>query len=102
MKTFEIPLNPYAEKFQIDINGQSYFMRTHWNDALACWTLDLGHSAEKLLICNMALVAGRNLLMQHEHLNLGFELWVQVDGKPEADVGIEGFGAESALLVVIR
>lgn len=102
MKVFEIPLQPNAEKFQIEINGTNYFMRTHWNDALNCWTLDLGHSAEKLLICNLALVAGCNLLMQHEHLNLGFELWVQVDGKPEADIGIEGFGAESALMVVIR
>lgn len=100
MKTFELPLNPYAETFQVEIGGKSYMMRTHWNNALQRWTMDLGTSNERWMICNMALVAGQNLLMQHDHLKLGFQLWVQMDGKPEEEPGIEGFGKESTLLVV--
>ena len=99
---FEIPLSPFAESFQIEINSATYYMRTHWNGALQRWTLDIGRSADNWIICNIALVAGQNLLMQHDHMKLGFELWVQVDGQPEEDVGIEGFGEESALLVIVR
>ena len=101
MSIYRIPLNAYAEQFQIEIDGTNYHMRTHWNEALGRWTLDLGTGGEHWLICNMAMVAGVNMLSQHEHLGLGFGMYVQVDGDPTADVGAEGFGEGSELLVVV-
>ena len=99
---YRVPLNPFAEQFQIEINGTNYLIRTHWNEAIKRWTIDLGTSGEHWLICNMAMVAGVDLLAQHAHLGLGFKMLVQVDGDSAADVGAEGFGDGSELFVVIE
>lgn len=99
---FRIPLNAFAEQFQIEIDGKTYQMRTHWNDPTKRWTLDIGRSGEEWLVCNIALVAGVDLLAQHRHLGFTFGLYVQVDGDPYADVGEDGFGDEASLLVVLE
>lgn len=79
MKTYEIPLNSFAEEFNVEINGVNYLLRTKWNEPLQAWTLDIGRSENEWLIRNLALVTGENLLQQYEHLKLGFGLIVVTD-----------------------
>ena len=45
---------------------------------------------------------GQNLLMQYEHLKLGFSLWLQVDGLPEAEAGYENLGTEARLFAEVE
>lgn len=52
MKTFEIPLNTFAEEFNVEINSVNYLLRTKWNEPLQAWTLDIGRSENDWLIRN--------------------------------------------------
>lgn len=101
MAVFEIPLNNRPEKFEIEIAGQQYVMRTHFNVPMNRWTLDIGRSETEWLIRNLALVNGQDLLMQYEHLNLGFGLHVFVDGEPMGEATFENAGTDAHLLVTI-
>lgn len=100
MKTFEIPLNAFAEEFNVEIQGVNYLLRTKWNEPLQAWTLDIGRSENDWLIRNLALVAGENLLQQYEHLKLGFGLIVVTDGDENADPTETNLGTDSHLIVV--
>jgi hypothetical protein len=98
---YEIPLNAYAEEFNLELAGTLYTFRTHWNKPLGAWTLDLGTSNDEWLILNLALVAGVNLLEQYGHLNLGFKLFAITDGKSEADPTESNLGTDAHLVAVI-
>lgn len=100
MAILEIPLNPYPELFQIEINGTPFYLRTHWNVAMQRWTIDVGLGENDWLIRNLALVSGVDLLEQYEHLGLGFELRLWVDGNIEGEATFENLGNEARLLVV--
>ena len=102
MAVFEIPLNNRPEKFDIEIAGQQFVMRTHFNVPMQRWTLDIGRSESDWLICNLALVRGQNLLEQYEHLNLGFGLHVYVDGDGTGEATFENLGSDAHLLVTIQ
>lgn len=101
MKTFEIPLNAFAEEFNVEINSVNYLLRTKWNEPLQAWTLDIGRSENEWLIRNLALVAGENLLQQYEHLKLGFGLIVVTNGDEKEDPTETNLGIDSHLIVVI-
>lgn len=100
MKTYEIPLNAFAEEFNVEIQGVNYLLRTKWNEPLQAWTLDIGRSENDWLIRNLALVAGENLLQQYEHLKLGFGLIVVIDSDENADPTEANLGTDSHLIVV--
>lgn len=102
MTIYEVPLRPRAEEFQIEIAGEEWTFRTHWNAALSGWTLDLGRSSTEWLVTNLALVAGHDLLAPFEHLSFGFGLWLMVDGDMEAEATEENLGTEAKLYAVIE
>lgn len=99
---YEIPLNGNSESFSVEIADKTYFFRVYFNHELDQWVLDLGTSNKNWIACNIALVTGQNLLMQYEHLNLGFSLWLQVDGLPEAEAGYENLGTEARLFAEVE
>lgn len=101
MSVFEIPLNDFAEIFQIEIAGQNFTFKTRWNESLNRWILDIGRDEQTWIINNLAMVSGIDLLSQFDHLQLGFQLYVQVDGDSEAEMGESNIGKEARLLVKI-
>lgn len=101
MSVFEIPLSARPEKFDIEIAGQQFVMRTHFNVPMDRWTIDIGKSESEWIIRNLALVAGQNLLEQYEHLNLGFGLHIFVDGEPTGEATFDNLGSDAHLLVTI-
>ena len=98
---YELPLQGVNELFETEINGSTYTMRVRWNHKLQQWTLDLARNAKDWIIRNLALVAGQNLLQQYDHFALGFELWISVDGDPNADATFNNLGSKARLLVII-
>lgn len=99
MTVLEIPVSNRPERFDIEIAGQQYVMRTHFNVPLGRWTIDIGKSETEWIIRNLALVRGENLLAQYEHLNLGFGLWVYVDGDPDGEADFDNLGTDAHLFV---
>lgn len=100
MAIFEIPLNPFSECFEIEIEGQKYTFKTRWNPFLKRWVLDLCRSKNDCLISNLAMVACTDLAYQYEHLKLGWKFVLQVDGQPESEADEKNLGKEARLLVI--
>lgn len=100
MAVYEIPLSGMPEQFEIELAGGTYLVRVKWNHELGRWALDLGRSATEWLVRNIALVPGGDLLAQYEYLGLGFELYLQCDGRPDAEADFENLGTETHLYAV--
>nr|DAN99551.1 MAG TPA: hypothetical protein [Caudoviricetes sp.] len=97
---YEIPLNSYPESFSIEIQGQPFFLRTHWNEPMQRWVLDIGRSTEEWILTNIAMVAGVNLLEPFEHVGLGFGLVLASDEIPQDEATFDTLGTSTHLIVV--
>lgn len=77
---YEIPLKPYAQSFQIALNGSSYKLTLRYSDTdQGGWLLDLADSLSSPLIAGIPLVTGSDLLGQYRYLGLGISLIVASD-----------------------
>lgn len=71
MAVFEIPLQPFSEKFQISIGSITYGIRTLWNVPAQCWMIDIYDGADVPILTGTPLVTGADLLAQYQYLHLG-------------------------------
>jgi hypothetical protein len=102
-QTYEIPLTPQAQTFSVTLAGATYDMTLTWRDAPALgggWMLDLADASGNPLIQGIPLVTGADLLAQHAHLGLGFQLYIQSDGDPAAAPTYTSLGVTSHLYAV--
>jgi len=74
MDVFEIPLNPFNERFQIRISGIEYGIRTLWNVPADCWMIDIYDAADVPILTGTPLVTGADLLAQYAYLHIGNDL----------------------------
>ncbi len=93
--TFEIPLKPQAQTFNVALNGTSYKLRVVWNVASSCWVLDIADALGNAILVGLPLATGANLLDQYAYLGLGGALIVSSDGDvthvPQyAELGVTG------------
>lgn len=78
--TFEIPLTPAPQTFNVSLVGVQYQFTLQWrDDPNGGWVLDIADSSGNPIVVGTPLVTGVNLLEQYAYLGLNFELWVQTD-----------------------
>lgn len=100
--TVEIPLTPESQQLAVKINGTTYHLTVQWREADAGgWMLDIADSDDVRIVDGLPLVTGADLLAQHGHLNLGFELRVQTDHDPDAVPTFENLGINAHLYAVL-
>lgn len=78
MQLSEIPLSPDNQRLVVTISGVNYLIQLIWRDH-AGWVLDLMDSSRGIIISNLPLVTGADLLDQYAFLNLNFGLIVHCD-----------------------
>lgn len=79
MATYEIPLSPEPQKFQINLAGITYSVLLIWNDIAAVWVLDIATALEVPILRGIPLVANVDLLEPYPYLNFGGQLIAQTD-----------------------
>lgn len=100
--TFEIPLSPTPQTFEVAILGVTYSVALNYcNTDLGGWMLDLSASDGTAILTAIPLVTGHDLLEQYGYLGLGFGLWVATDADPDALPTFDSLGVSSRLYAVI-
>lgn len=95
----EVPFQPQPRILTMTIGGIDYQLQTRFNVFSACWTMDISDDPGNLLIGQIPLVTGANLLGPYAHLAIGgstgTQLFVYSDQNltavPQfADLGVTG------------
>ncbi len=69
MAFYKVPLSNTNQKFNINLNGKTYKLQLIYRGSK--WFLDVMDTSENYLISGIPLVAGDNLLAQHQHILKG-------------------------------
>jgi hypothetical protein len=76
---YEIPLQPQAQSFRIQIAGVTYGMTVTWNNFNASWILDIVDVNNDPLVSGIPLITGTDLLAQYAYMGFGGSLYAQTD-----------------------
>ncbi|MCW8041079.1 phage baseplate plug family protein [Acinetobacter entericus] len=74
---YEIPLNYGNQKFNIKLGATQYKLQLIYRASR--WYLDIFDTAENPLIAGLPMVAGDNLLAQHQHVIKGSLYVLNID-----------------------
>jgi hypothetical protein len=90
----ELPLTTVGPSlFGCSIKGRDFRFRfAYANTEGGGWYVDIGDGESVPLICGQPLTTGLNLLGQFGYLELGFGLYVSVDGKGDEAPTYEDMG----------
>lgn len=98
--TFEIPLTPAPQTFNVSLVGKQYQFTLQWRDTTnGGWVLDIADSSSNPIVSGIPLVTGVDLLAQFKYLSFGFELWVQTDAA-DAPPTYANLGLQSHLYAI--
>lgn len=68
MNIYRVPLRAGPQELSIALSGVIYQMRLRYNERTNLWVLDLADENGNMLIRNIPMVTGCNLLEQYHHL----------------------------------
>lgn len=100
MADFEIPLNPYPERFNITLGAQDLVLQTSWSEINKTWSLTIRRPDESTVLAGLPLIPGVDLLAQHQHLGLGGSLYAKVDHSNHEVPGFADLGTTGHLYFV--
>lgn len=96
---FQIPLRATPQSLGVVLLGVSYNLRTRWSRASNCWTISLYDVDNNLLVGEVPMVTGCDLLGQYAYLGIGGGLLVyDTSGPPDAVPGFASLGVTAQLL----
>lgn len=99
--TYEIPLTPQPQTFNIVLGAVQYALTLVWNTAAQAWLLDIADNTGVPLVNGIPLVTGADLLAQYAYLELGGALYVQTDSNADALPTYSNLGTDSHLYFVV-
>lgn len=99
MTVFLIPLVNNPQTFGITLADTDYTMTCKWNDAPdAGWVLDFTNATTgEVVVCNIPLITGVDLLDGLEYLGFQGNLIVYTDGDQTAVPTLDNLGVEANL-----
>lgn len=100
MNYYEVPLTPLPQKIGIILAAKPWNLGIYWNDFSSKWILDISDQNDVPVLSGLPVVAGVDLLGQHQHLGFGGSLVVQTDSNPYKDPSYTDFGLGSRLIFV--
>jgi hypothetical protein len=87
LSDYLIPLDNFAETFEITLAGVDYTLTTRWNDAVdAGWILDIADSNQNPIAVGIPLITGADCLDGLTYLGIGGSLLVLTTGASPLDV----------------
>jgi hypothetical protein len=99
--SYEIPLEPAAQTFQIALAGYTYAVTMWWSTATACWNISIADPNGAAILDSIPLVTGVDLLGPYAYLGFGGQLVVQTDHNPDAVPTFENLGTTGHVYFVV-
>lgn len=100
MATYEIPLSPQAQFFQISLSGVVYNLRFTWCEPNATWIVDVRDASSAPVVLGVPLTTGADLLEQYGYLGFVGQLIARTDHAPDAPPTYANLGANGHLYYV--
>jgi hypothetical protein len=98
MSTFEIPLQPFAQKVAIQLGATSYNLTIYWNDVPESgWIMDIFDDQDNPIVCGIPLVTGCDLFEQYSYLGFNGKLFCGTDGNMALPPTYSDLGATAHL-----
>ena len=100
--TYEVPLTPDPQTFNIILGITEYALTLYWNPAdEGGWILDIADAKSgDALAAGIPLVTGTDLLSPYAYLGFAGQLFVATDGDQDAVPTFENLGDQSHLYFV--
>ena len=98
--TYEIPLQPNAEVFDITLGAVDYVISTQWNSIGSYWVISLSLIDGTPVLSGVPLRPGVDLLAQYPYLNITGSLYAQVDNDTDTIPSYDGLGTTGHLYYV--
>lgn len=99
MTVYTVPLTNVPQSFSIQLANVAYNMTSRYNERQG-WILDIADVNNNLILCNIPLTTGRDLLEPHANLNFGGALFVSTDGNTDIPT-IDNLGVSSNLYFAV-
>ena len=77
--SYEIPLSPNPQTFQIALAGITYTLTFQWNTVANSWTLDIADASGNPIVSGIAVVTGADLLEPYGYIEFGGALTAFTD-----------------------
>ncbi|MCK4883524.1 MAG: hypothetical protein KAS30_01510 [Candidatus Diapherotrites archaeon] len=99
---FKIPLTNIPQKFEIVLSDVTYVMKVRWFDGQQLWVFSLSDiDTEEILINDMPLVTGEDLLAQWAFLGIPGKFICFTAGSELLPPTLENLGVEANLFYTI-
>lgn len=99
--SYEIPLEPASQTFQIALAGIVYSVTLWWSTIGNCWNMSFADANQVPIIDSIPLVTGVDLLGPFEYLDFGGQLVVQTDHDSGAIPTYTNLGKTSHVYFVV-
>ncbi len=99
---YKIPLTNTPQRFETTIGGRSVILKSRWFDAMQMWVLSiLDSDTEEVLLNDMPMVTGADLLAQFRYLGIPGSLYVVGAGDDDAPASLDNLGETVDLYHII-
>lgn len=92
---YEIPLIAKAQTFKISLAGVYYWLTVKFNSYSSNWNISIADVNKVVLLDNIPLLSGVNLLEQFKHFNIGGTLICKTDNAVDANPTYNNLGGLS-------
>ena len=99
--SYEIPLEPNPQTFQIALAGIVYSITLWWSSASDSWNMSFADANQVPIIDSIPLVTGVDLFGPFEYLDFGGQLVVQTDHDSGAIPTYANLGSTSHVYFVV-
>jgi len=97
---FKIPLLNTSQRSQITLSGVEYIFINRWSSGMGLWTFSLLSIDEEILINDMPLVTGTDLLEQWGYLKIPGSLICYTAGNQGEPPTFENLGGNANLYYI--
>lgn len=97
---YEVPLTAEPQRLTVMLSGVAWFLTLSWNIPLGVWVLDFADADQVPVLSGVPLVAGCDILGQHQHLGFGGSLVAQADASEFLPPDFTNLGTTARVLFV--
>lgn len=102
MTSYEIPLSPEPQKFNIQLAGVTRQLRVYWCRFQECWVFDLGDNVGAPILQGIPIITGADLLGQYRHMQLGGSIIAQTDYSPNSVPTFDNLGVLGRVYFIVE